>query len=214
MKSPDVNFRLRCVLQTLAFAGALSGLVSLNALAFSSQLQPEQIEEAYSLGQTSNHEDLADFLKKYARDFKYPSDNPVAYVQSVEFQTPYEQIVLRSKRKGTQYDKFQAAENYRANPRLVQGRVVVALRINYGGAVPPAESFEVAVSQSKRIDPQTVHSAVLCDPYSQVNYQHSANRDCSVYTREIILQFSAKQFTQGHATVKVMLLHDKSLETA
>src|SRR5580693_5184920 len=81
-----------------AFLLALYALLSLNARAFNSSLQPEEVQDAYSLGQTTNHEELADFLKQYQHDFQYPADHPVAFVQSVEFQTPYEQIVLRTLR--------------------------------------------------------------------------------------------------------------------
>src|SRR5580692_6358527 len=80
------------------FVLVLSALLALNALAFNSSLQPEEVQDAYSLGQTTNHEELADFLKQYQHDFQYPADHPVAFVQSVEFQTPYEQIVLRTLR--------------------------------------------------------------------------------------------------------------------
>lgn len=73
-------------------------LCSFNALAFNYPLQLEEINEAYALGRTNNRSALADFLNQYEHDFKIPSDNPVAYVSSVEFQTPYEQIVLRSQR--------------------------------------------------------------------------------------------------------------------
>src|SRR6266853_1085479 len=110
-------------IQVLALA--LCALLSLNALAFNSSLQPEEVQDAFSLGQTTNHEELADFINQYEHDFKYPSGNPVAFVQSVEFQTPYEQIVLRALRtKG--YGKFQANEDYQANADLVIVRVVVS----------------------------------------------------------------------------------------
>jgi hypothetical protein len=190
-----------------------SVLLAVNAPAFNTPLQPEDVEDAYSLGQSSNHEELADFLKQYQRDFKYPPDNPVAYVQSVEFQTPYEQIVLRSMRGGARYDKFQAEEAYRAHPSLVLVRVVVALRINYSGPVPPADSFQVLVSQAKSIEPRKIANTVLCDPYSQINYPYSVNRDCSTYVRELVLHFDAEQFAPGRATIKVVLPYDRSLET-
>ncbi len=193
-----------------AFVLALCALLSLNALAFSSSLQPEEVREAYYLGQTSNHEDLADFLNQYEHDFKYPSDNPIAFVSSVEFQTPYEQIVLRSLRT-TQYTKFQADEDYAANPGLVIVRVLSSLKTSYSGPAPPAESFKVAVTQAKSIEPRKVTSTVLCDPTSWQNNATYSN--CFAYTREIVLQFDAEQFAPGKATVKVALPFGESLET-
>jgi hypothetical protein len=188
----------------------LSALLSLNALAFTSSLQPEEVREAYSLGQTTNHEELADFLNQYEHDFKYPSDNPNAYVQSVEFQTPYEQIVLRSLRTA-QYTKFQADEDYRANPGLIIVRVMVSLKTSYSGPVPPADSFKVVVSQAKPIEPQKVTGRVICDPYNWYDSRPVAN--CVAYTRETLLQFDAEQFAPGRATVKVMLPFGQSMET-
>jgi hypothetical protein len=184
-------------------------LLSRNVLAFDRSLQPEEIQEAYSLGQSNNHEELADFLKQYQHDFSYPSDNPVAYVQSVEFQTPYEQIVLRTLRT-TRYTKFQADEDYQSNRGIVMVRVVVALKSRYSGSPPLADSYRVIVSQAKSIEPRVVKSTVTCDPYS---YDSPTFGNCIAYTREILLRFDADQFAPGATTVKVMLPFDRSLET-
>src|SRR5882672_10220210 len=154
--------------QIRVFALGLCTLLSLNALAFNSSLQPEEVQEAYSLGQTSNHEELTDFIKLYEHNFVYPSDNPVAYVQSIELQTPYEQIVLRSTRGGAKYSKFQAVKDYRANPTIVIVRVLISLKTQYAGPVPIADHYEIAVSQTKSIVPKKTSISVLCNPYSQV----------------------------------------------
>jgi hypothetical protein len=196
--------------RTLGLLLGLCALLSLNALAINTSLQPEEIQEAYSLGQTSNHEELADFLKQYQHDFRYPSDNPVAYVQSVEFQTPYEQIVLRTLRT-TQYTRFRAADDYRANPRLIIVRIVTALRINYSGPVPPADKYLAVVSQAKPIEPRKVTNTVTCDPFSQTAYP--VPTDCSIYTREILMNFDARQFESGPVTVKVELPFQQAMET-
>lgn len=192
------------------FALAFCALLSLNALAFNLALQPQEVEEAYSLGQTSNHEDLADFLNQYEHDFKPTTDNSVAFVTSVEFQTPYEQIVLRSLQT-IHYSKFKAEEDYQANPGLVIVRVIVSLKTGYSGPAPPANSFNVVVSQGKRIEPRKVTSKVLCDPFNPI--ENSTYANCIAYTREILLQFDAEEFTPGRATVQVALPSGKSLET-
>lgn len=193
-----------------AVAATLALLLPAAALAFHSSLQPEEIEDAYSLGQTTNHEDLANFLKLYEHDFPYPAGNPDVYVQSVEFETPYEQIVLRSARTNG-YSKFQAAEDYRANPRLVVVRVVTALKLNYGGPIPAEDAYRVVVSQSNPIAPRNVSNTVTCNPYSPTAYPSVTN--CTVYTREIRLSFDSSQFVPGRATVGVELPGGQSLET-
>jgi hypothetical protein len=188
----------------------LCTLFALNALAIQSSLQPEEVEQAYALGQTSNHEELTDFLNQYQHDFKFPSNNSMAFVQSVEFQTPYEQIVLRSQ-KTNQYTKFRAAEDYQANPTLVIVRAVVSMKTGYSGPTPPADSFKVSISQGNRIIPRNVASNVLCEPS---NYADTPTvMDCLAYTREILLQFDASQFAHGNATVKVTLPNGQPVET-
>jgi hypothetical protein len=187
------------------FVLALSVVISLNALAFDSPLQQDQVEEAYYLGQTSNHEDLAAFLKPHKNTCPYPADNPDEYTKSIEFQTPYEQIVLRSAAGGARYEKSQAEEAYQANPDLVIVRAVFALRINYAGPIPPADSFEVRVSQSKSIAPRKLTTTPLCGASYPVP-QFSASSDCAPYpyTLEVDLQFDADQFAPGRVTVKAI----------
>lgn len=196
------------------FVLVLCAVFSLNALAFDSFLQPEEIQDAYSLGQTFYHEKLADFLNQYEHDFNAPADDSIAYVSSVEFQTPYEQIVLRSL-KTVQYSKFQAQEDYQANPTRVIVRVIVALKSGYSGPEPPSDSFKVLVSQAKPIEPGNTTSTVLCDPFSTNVYtdQIQSFGNCLGYMREFLLQFDAKQFAPGKATIKVTLLNGKSMET-
>lgn len=193
----------------------LALLLSSNTLAFDYPLQPEAVEEAYSLGRTTNHEELADFLKQYEHDFQYPSDDPdhpIGYVTSVEFQTPYEQIVLKSLRS-TQYSKFKAAEDYETSGGALFVRVVVALRMNFAGPEPPEDSFQVVVSQAKPIEPVKSTTRVLCDPYpTSPSAAYPTGDSCTIYTREILVQFDHDQFASGKATVKVLLPQGKSLE--
>ena len=202
--------RLTLKLQCLIFLFFLSILFALNASAIKLSLQPEEVEDAYSLGQTSNHDELRDFLNQYEHDFKYTSNNTMAFVQSVEFQTPYEQIVLRSQ-KTIQYSKFRASEDYQANPTLVIVRAVVSLKAGFSGPPPPADSFKVSVSQANAIEPRNVTSNVLCDP-SNYNYS-SPVAECLAYTREILLQFDTSQFAHGSATVRVTLPYAQPMET-
>jgi hypothetical protein len=202
--------RLVFRLQILIFLLFLCTLFAFNALAFQTSLQSEEVEDAYALGQTSNHEELKTFLSKYEHDLKYSSNNSIAFVQSVEFQTPYEQIVLRSQKRN-QYSKFRAAEDYQANPTLVIVRTVVALKTGYSGPTPPTDSFKVSVSQRNLITPRNVINTILCDPTNS-NYTITSSA-CVAYTQEILLQFDASQFAHGNATVKVTLPYGQPMET-
>jgi len=189
---------------------ALFVMFSLNALAFSSSLQPEEVRDAYSLGQSSNHEELAKFHSQYLHKFSYPANNPVVYVMSAEFQTPYEQIVARSQ-QSIHYSKFQADDDYRANPRLVVVKVEFSLRLNYAGPEPPADDFKVFVSQVRSIEPRKIANTVTCDPYYSGSY--GLNTNCQMYTREILLQFGAGQFGTGAAEIKIQTPDGQTVQT-
>jgi hypothetical protein len=187
----------------------LAILLPAGTLAFHYPLQSEEIEQAYYLGQTSDHQKLASFLKQYDREFPYPSDNPIVYVKSVEFQTPYEQIVWKTM-LASQYDRFKAADDYRASAGAVFVRVVVAFKIGYAGPIPKAEDFQVNVSQSSPIPPMETASTVPCGPFG-----FSTGREpCDAYTREFLLHFDHGQFGKGNVTVKVALPEEKPFETA
>ena len=185
-------------------------LLAANARAFHSSLQPEEVQNAYSLGQSSNHEEVTDFLDLYEHHFNFPSDDSIAFAQSVEFQTPYEQIVLRSLRTPG-YSKFKAAEDYAADPRRIVVRVVVSLKNGYSGPIPPANSYKVIASQIHSIKPINVETRVLCDPSLYSSTPTVA--DCIAYSSEIRLQFSARQFAPGTVKIKVVLPDGKSVQT-
>lgn len=189
---------------------ALCALLSMNALAFNSSLQPEEVRDAYYLGQTSNHEELAEFYSQYLHNFPYPANKPVVYVQSVEFQTPYEQIVSRSQQI-IHYSKFQADEDYLANPGLVIVKVEFALRLNYTGPEPPAHDYKVRVSQQRSIEPQKTSNTVTCDPYYLTDY--AVNTGCMTYMREVLLQFDAEQFGPGAANFKIQTPDGQTVQT-
>lgn len=200
------------IIQALAFA--LCFAFSLNALAFYFPLQPEQLDEAYSLGQSSNPEELTAFLKQYRHDFPYPPDKPSMYVQSIEFQTPYEQIVSRSQMGGVLYSRAKAVEAYEANPGLVLVRVIFALRVNYSGPNPAADAYTVRVSQSKSIEPRKLTTPFSRDPNDTLP-QYSLSGDCTPYpcTLELDLQFDADQFASGPVTVKGIVPSGAAQET-
>jgi len=192
------------------FVLGLCTLLSLDALAFNSSLQPEEVRDAYSFGQSSSHEELADFYAKYVHKFRYPANNPVVYVESAEFQTPYEQIVSRSQRI-IHYSTSQADEDCRANPGLVIVKVEVSLKLNYTGPEPPAAGFKVDVSQARSIEPQKTSNTVICDPYYSGVY--AVDNNCMAYMREIILKFDAGQFGPGAANIKVQTPDGQTIQT-
>jgi len=170
-------------------------LIATTSFAFSYPLQPEKVREAYSLGQTRGHEELGNFFKKYIHHFPYPAEKPTAYVESVEFRTPYEQIVLRSL-QAARYTPFQADEDYQVNPGLVLVRFVVSYKSNYVGPLPPLDAFRFHVLQDEAIEPRKQTNGIVCNPY--IDGSHCLN-----YIREVLLWFDAEQFAPGVATIKI-----------
>lgn len=112
----------------------------------------------------------------------------------------------------SQYDKFKAADDYKASAGAVFVRVVVALKIGYAGPEPKAESFQVSVSQGTPLRAAVTATAVLCNPFDPLGV-YTAPHPCDAYTREILLRFDHDQFGPGKITVQVMLPGEKSLDT-
>src|SRR5713226_9338870 len=140
-----------------AFALGLCFLASQNAAAFNYPLQQEHVREAYFLGRTTNNEKLIDFYKQYVHYFPFPARGPYfSYVESVEFRTPYERVVLRSREKLNQYSALEADEDYRAYPNVIVVRVMISYKMAYTGPESPANSFKVRVSQADPIEPKNI----------------------------------------------------------
>jgi hypothetical protein len=180
-------------------------LIATTSFAFHYPLQSEEVREAYSRGQTRDHEELANFFKKYIHHLPYPAEKPTAYVESVEFRTPYEQIVLRSL-QAARYTPFQAEEDYRANPNLVLVRFAISYKINYVGPLPSLDSFEFLVLQSSAIEPRKQTNAIICNPY--IDGSHCVN-----YIREALLWFDAEQFAPGSATIRIKTPEGSTVQT-
>ena len=127
----------------------------------------------------------------------------------VEFETPYEQIVLKSQH-ATGYTSLRAADEYEANPGTVIVRVIVSLKNNYGGPKPPDDSYNVVVSQSKPIEPRKVSSTEPCNPFVATSTPTVGG--CIGYIREIDLNFDVEQFQSGIVKIKVTLPESPSME--
>src|ERR1700719_3304947 len=138
-----------------SFALGLCLLAPQNVLAFTYPLQGEYVREAYFLGRTTDGKKFKDFYEQYVRYFPFPSRGPYfSYVESVEYRTPYEQVVLRSREKLNQYSAIDADEDYRAHPNLIAVRVLISYQLLYAGPEPATSSFKVRVSQADPIEPK------------------------------------------------------------
>ena len=174
-------------------------------------LPADQVDQAFSLGRATDHNEFAGFLSAYQHDFQSPPDQPRAYVKSIELETPYEQVVLKSMHV-PEYDRSRAEEDYQENGGKIIVRAVVTLTLGYGIGIPTDDDdFAFTVSQGSRIEPQETNMTVLCNPLNP--FAIYPVEPCVVYLREYLLRFNEGQFGRGKVTVKLKMPGGKSVET-
>jgi len=177
-------------------------------MAFNYPLQAEYVREAYFLGRTTDGKKFKDFYEQYVRYFPFPARGPYfSYVESVEFRTPYEQVVLRSRQNLSQYSSLEAEKNYQAQPNLVLVRVLISYKLGYVGPLPPTSSFKVHVSQADvhTIEPKKLIAETICSVMW--------NADCGAPRFAILLSFDAEQFASGNAKIKIVTPDGQTLRT-
>ena len=191
-----------------AVALGLCFLASQNGMAFTYPLQGEYVREAYFLGRTTDGKKFKDFYEQYVRCFPFPARGPYfSYVESVEFRTPYEQVVLRSRQNLSQYSPMEAEKDYQAQPNLVVVRVLISYKLGYVGTLPPASSFKVHVSQTDAgtIEPKKLTIETICSVLW--------NSDCGAPRFAILLSFDAEQFASGAAKIKIVTPDGQTIKT-
>jgi hypothetical protein len=193
---------------------ALSVLATPAAQAFLYPLTTMQVRDAYFLGRTTDNSKLIKFFDRYIHHFPYPPAGP--YVESVEFRTPYEQVVLQSLTHSIGFNSQDAQENYTANSQRVIVRIIIFKTLTFSGPLTSdtpkgikiwtyeefLRGFQFRVSQMHSIEPKKVvpRSACLgdCEPYSGV---------------EVQLEFEASQFAPGNAKIEITTPDGRTLET-
>jgi hypothetical protein len=191
-----------------AFALGLCFLAPQHVLAFAYPIQAEYVREAYFLGRTTDGKKFKGFYEQYVRYFPFPARGPYfSYVESVEFRTPYEQVVLRSRQNLSQYSSMEAEKDYQAQPNLVVIRVLISYKSGYVGPLPPASSFKVHVSQADAhtIEPKKLTTETICSV--------SWNSDCGAPRFAILLSFDAEQFSPGTAKIKIVTPDGQTIKT-
>lgn len=186
-------------------------LLTPSVLAFDSPLSSEAVREAYFLGQ--RHDDIARYLDAYTKFLAPPETGP--YIASMQFLTPFAQLIQVSSQHSTGYSAQQAEQEHRKQPETVTIVIEIQLTDTYGALLPqPAASrsgsgtgyrlrspdfwrdFEIQVSQGeKEIEPARLHG--------QPNYSCSEDGRCSLTGATLWLHFPAKAFEADAATVAI-----------
>jgi len=195
--------------QTLASFAAIL-LLSPSVLAFDSPLSSQAIREAYFLGQ---RHDNARYLDTYTKFLAPPETGP--YISSMQFLTPFAQLIQLSSLHSTGYSAQQAEQEHRKQTETVTIVIEIQLTNSYGALLAqPAGSrsgsgtgyrlrspdfwrdFGVQVSQGeKEIEPARLHG--------QPNYSCSGDGSCSLTGATLWLHFPAKAFESDTATVAI-----------
>jgi hypothetical protein len=198
------------VCQTVASFAAIL-LLSPSVLAFDSPLSSEAIREAYFLGQ--RHDGIARYLDNYTKVLPPPETGP--YITSVQFLTPFAQLIRLSSQHSTGYSAQQAEQEHRRQPETVTIVIEIRLTDSYGAVLPQPpgsrsgsrtgyrlrspdfwRDFEIQVSQGeKEIEPARLHG--------QPNYSCSEDGGCSLTGATLSLHFPAKVFESDAATVAI-----------
>lgn len=178
----------------------VSVVLSETSEAFYYPLQQTQIREAYLLGRSADTAKITALLDPYARHFPFPPTG--SRVESIEFRTPYAQVVRRSWEHSNDYDLDQAEKDYASQPDLVVVTVIVySTLISLESATHPSDrlypadpwlGFHFLVSQDHSIVPKKMRGRSL-----------SVGRYDKGSRKEVLMDFDASQFGSGTAEVRV-----------
>jgi hypothetical protein len=172
--------------------------------AFYYPLQRTQIREAYLLGHSGDPQKVSALLDPYIR--RFPLLPAAPRVESIELQTPYEQVIRRSSEHSNDYDLDQAEKDYAAHPDLVLIRVLIYSPLSHSGSITHSSGgqskagatdddwlgFHFQVSQERSIEPQKMSGKTL-----------RAGRHDKGTRKEVLMEFGADQF--GPDAVKILV---------
>lgn len=181
------------------------------AFALDTPLSDQAIRQAYFLGQ--RHDASADSLGQYSKQLPVPKSGP--HISSIEFFTPFAQLIRQSATHSGDYSAQQALLDHRGQPEFVKVFVRIRLTPSYSAILSLKESkdkssppqivrrpydfwkdFQVQVSGGNQpLSPSSV----------QGTRDSSCGRrgPCSLFGATIELQFPAGSFTSDIATILV-----------
>lgn len=182
------------------------------SLAFKTPLSSETVREAYFLGQRhdGSYEKL---LGEYIKQLPPPGAGP--YISSIEFSTPFLQMVDYSSRQSN-YSAQQAALDYhRFGKEIVRILVEIRLTQSYGQFIAPTNSQSEATSVLvprphdfwKQFKVQVYNSEGPLSPSASRGHPNShcgrGGSPCTLIGATIELEFPATAFASDSATIDV-----------
>jgi hypothetical protein len=168
------------------------------AMAYVQQLHSEEVQEAFSLGRSTDPDTVKQFFEKYSRMLDCPASGPC--VDSIELRTPYEQIAVRSRQHGSDYTEQDAEKDYAARPTKLSVHVFVLYPLDFSDEDTDSSAsegqpdsrdgssfygFRIRVSQDHAVKPAKIHGRSIDLGDSESAYSGE---------EEIILDFDPAQF--------------------
>ncbi len=201
---PSHAKKLGRVVQLGSWCACLGMLLAGSSEAIYYPLQQTQIREAYLLGHSEDPQKVSSVLELYTR--RFPLLPAAARVESIEFRTPYEQVIRRASERSNDYDLDQAEKDYAAQPDLVMVRVLIYLPQAHSGSTAPASvgqsnagatdnewlGFHFQISQERPIEPRKMRAQAV-----------RAGRYDKGTRKEVLMEFGADQFGPGAAKIVV-----------
>jgi hypothetical protein len=187
----------------------ISGLVLFAACAFLVQaanallnpLTPEQVDEAYSIGRDVDHR--GKFFDQYVHT---PSAQPTGPdVHLIEFETPFEQVALRSQEHWANSDRLEAERDYAANPSQVIVRVFICGSQTFSFPQPLSSKSATAPWQDKDYLRGFVFRVSQTQPIQPDKFiMRRSNLGCPESDAvEAFLYFDTQQLAAGNVKVEV-----------
>lgn len=200
----------------IIIAGACIALAP-SAKAYMQRLHSEEVQEAFSLGRSTDPDTVKRFFEKYSHMLDCTGDRPC--VNSIELRTPYEQVAVRSRQRGPEYTEQEAEKDYAARPAVLAVHIFVLYPLNFSGqdsdvaptgGQPTGEDgvafygFRIRVSQEHVLKPTRVWGESYSFGASQCRY-------CG--GEEIILDFDPAQFDPEATSIRVSTPNGQTVES-
>jgi len=178
------------------------------ANAYMQKLHSEEVQEAFSLGQSTDLDTVKQFFEKYSQQLDCPPGGPC--VSSIEFRTPFEQVATRSRERGSNYTEQDAEKDYRALPNVVSLHVFVLYPLDFSNddsdyfatGQPVGDDsgysfygYRIRVSQGHSVKPAQIRGKPFYYGGSQCSY-------CG--GEEIILDFNPSELETDMTHIEIL----------
>lgn len=188
-------------------------LVAPSATAFYSPLSDTAVRSAYFLGQRYKGS-TGLFFEPYTRNLPAPKTGP--YVTSIQFLTPFAQLVREYATRVGDYSAQQAQLDHRGKEENVIVIVKIALTATYSSILSPSEMTAAGLGENQNLRPSTFWKDFKYQAFDDEARRDPANisgkgdficgkwgGNCVLTGATITMELAAPAFSSQLATVEV-----------